>query len=91
MNGAFSTPGEGCVDFARSVAILRGAGYRGWLVVEGEQDPAVAPAYRYADMAYRLLRALVDGAPATKRARAPPRGRAGRRHERHGGTGASRQ
>ena len=61
INGAFSTPGEGCVDFARIVAILRDAGYRGWLVVEGEQDPAVAPAYRYADMAYRLLRALLDG------------------------------
>ena len=61
INGAFSTPGEGCVDFARVIAILRDAGYRGWLVVEGEQDPAVAPAYRYADMAYRLLRALVDG------------------------------
>ena len=26
-----------------------------------EQDPAVAPAYRYADMAYRLLSALVAG------------------------------
>jgi inosose dehydratase len=61
MNGAFSTPGEGGVDFAGIIGILRSAGYRGWLVVEGEQDPAVAPAYRYADMAYRLLRALVDG------------------------------
>ncbi len=66
MNGAFSTPGEGCVDFARIVQTLRGAGYRGWLVVEGEQDPAVAPAYRYADMAYRLLRALADGRTASE-------------------------
>jgi inosose dehydratase len=66
MNGAFSTPGEGCVDFGRVVGILRAAGYRGWLVVEGEQDPAVAPSYRYADMAYRLLRGLVDGAPAAR-------------------------
>lgn len=64
MNGAFSTPGEGAVDFPRVVAILRDAGYEGWLVVEGEQDPAVAPAYRYADMAYRLLRTLVDGGSA---------------------------
>ncbi len=61
MNGAFSTPGEGCVDFARVVDILREAGYQGWLVVEGEQDPAVAPPYRYAEMAYRLLRGLVEG------------------------------
>jgi inosose dehydratase len=63
LNGAFSTPGEGCVDFAAVIGILRDAGYRGWLVVEGEQDPAVAPAYRYADMAYRLLASLVAGKP----------------------------
>ena len=31
------------------------------LVVEGEQDPAVAPAYAYADMAYQLLSSLVAG------------------------------
>jgi inosose dehydratase len=59
MNGAFSTPGEGCVNFARVVDILREASYQGWLVVEGEQDPAVAPPYRYAQMAYRLLHDLV--------------------------------
>jgi inosose dehydratase len=62
INGAFSTPGEGCVDFGAVIGILRDTGYRGWLVVEGEQDPAVAPSYRYAEMGYRYLRALVDGA-----------------------------
>ena len=77
MNGAFSTPGEGCVDFARIVGILRDTGYRGWLVVEGEQDPAVAPAYRYADMAYRLLRALVEGKPDDEARAAAAAGRRG--------------
>jgi inosose dehydratase len=77
INGAFSTPGEGCVDFAAVIAVLREAGYRGWLVVEGEQDPAVAPAYRYADMAYRLLRSLVDGKSASQARVAALAGRQG--------------
>ena len=46
---------------SQGMAHLRTAGYRGWLVVEGEQDPAVAPSYRYADMGFRYLRALLDG------------------------------
>ncbi|HVN36481.1 MAG TPA: myo-inosose-2 dehydratase [Casimicrobiaceae bacterium] len=76
LNGAFSTPGEGCVDFAAVIAILREAGYRGWLVVEGEQDPTVAPARRYAEMSFKLLSALVGGksdAEARSAARAPAR------------------
>jgi inosose dehydratase len=77
LNGAFSTPGEGCVDFAAVIAILREADYRGWLVVEGEQDPAVAPAYRYADMAYRLLASLVAGKPGAEARAAAAAARAG--------------
>ena len=81
MNGAFSTPGEGCVDFAAVIGILRDAGYRGWLVVEGEQDPAVAPSYRYADMGYRLLRALVDGVPDAEARRIAEAARTGNTQE----------
>jgi len=44
------------------IGILRRNRYRGWLVVEAEQDPAVAPAYRYAEMGYRHLSKLVDAA-----------------------------
>ena len=40
--------------------ILRRNSYQGWLVVEAEQDPVVAPAYRYADMGYRHLAKLVQ-------------------------------
>ena len=31
-----------------------------WLVVEAEQDPAVAPSYEYAKKGYDTLRALVN-------------------------------
>ena len=57
INGAFTVPGDGVVDFPRAARRSCAThGYRGWLVVEAEQDPAVAPSYRYAEMGYRHLR-----------------------------------
>jgi inosose dehydratase len=35
-------PGDGAVDYPATLGALAGAGYSGWLVVEAEQDPAVA-------------------------------------------------
>ena len=61
INGAFTVPGDGAIDFAALLAILHENGYAGWLVVEAEQDPVVAPSYAYADKGYRHLRGLVDG------------------------------
>jgi inosose dehydratase len=60
LNGVFTVPGDGGVDFDGVIGILAQHGYRGWLVVEAEQDPAVAPSYRYAEMGYRALRTRVD-------------------------------
>jgi inosose dehydratase len=60
INGAFTVPGDGAVDFASIIGRLRRHGYRGWLVVEAEQDPVIAPSYAYAEKGYRTLRALVD-------------------------------
>jgi inosose dehydratase len=67
INGAFTVPGDGAVDFPALMAILRESGYEGWLVVEAEQDPSVAPSYRYADMGFRTLEALV-GRTSVRRA-----------------------
>jgi inosose dehydratase len=58
INGAFTVPGDGAVDFRSLLGILCAQRYRGWLVVEAEQDPVVAPAYRYAEMGYRHLAEL---------------------------------
>ncbi|WKB55176.1 myo-inosose-2 dehydratase [Eleftheria terrae] len=60
LNGAFTVPGDGAIDFAAVLDTLHAAGYQGWLVVEAEQDPAVAPSYAYAKKGHDTLRALVD-------------------------------
>ncbi len=41
--GMFTVPGDGQVDFAPVADFVRRSGYRGWLIVEAEQDPAAAP------------------------------------------------
>src|SRR6201993_2006026 len=59
INGAFSVPGDGAVNFPAIIDRLKRHGYCGWLVVEAEQDPVVAPSFEYAQKGYRTLRALV--------------------------------
>ena len=41
--GMFTVPGDGKIDFAPLADFVRRSGYRGWMVVEAEQDPAAAP------------------------------------------------
>jgi inosose dehydratase len=60
INGTFTVPGDGVIDFDAVLATLHAAGYEGWLVVEAEQDPAVAPSYAYAKKGYDTLRRIVD-------------------------------
>lgn len=60
INGTFTVPGDGSIDFAAVLQTLKDAGYEGWLVVEAEQDPAVAPSYEYAKKGYDTLRGLVN-------------------------------
>jgi inosose dehydratase len=54
--GVFTVPGDGGVDYAALLEVLKTAGYAGWLVVEAEQDPAVAHPLTYARMGWRHLR-----------------------------------
>lgn len=60
INGTFTVPGDGSIDYAAVLKTLKDNGYEGWLVVEAEQDPAVAPSYQYAKKGYETLRGLVD-------------------------------
>ena len=60
INGTFTVPGDGAIDFEAVLALLHEARYEGWLVVEAEQDPAVAPSYAYAKKGHDTLRAIVE-------------------------------
>ncbi|MCK9191572.1 MAG: TIM barrel protein, partial [Sphaerochaetaceae bacterium] len=46
--GAFTVPGDGCIDFPSIFKILEDHDYEGWMVVEAEQDPAKANPLEYA-------------------------------------------
>lgn len=59
LDGVFTVPGDGMIDFAPILQELADHNYSGWLVVEAEQDPAVAPSYEYAKKGYDTLAALV--------------------------------
>ena len=57
LDGVFTVPGDGAIEFAAVLRELRRADYAGWLVVEAEQDPAKAHPLTYARMGHdNLLR-----------------------------------
>jgi inosose dehydratase len=60
LDGVFTVPGDGSVDYPAVLAPIARAKYRGWLVVEAEQDPAVAPSAEYATLGFRNLRRFAD-------------------------------
>ena len=60
LAGTFTVPGDGVIDYDAVLSTLHAAGYEGWLVVEAEQDPAVAPSYAYAKKGYETLKCIVD-------------------------------
>ena len=55
IDGVFTVPGDGAIDYAPLFAVLKEAGYQGWLVVEAEQDPAKAHPLTYARIGYNYL------------------------------------
>lgn len=59
IEGAFTVPGDGVIDFEPIFRTLADAGYEGWLVVEAEQDPAKANPLEYAMKARSYLREVI--------------------------------
>lgn len=56
VEGCFTIPGDGCIDFESVFKILAEVDYKGWMIVEAEQDPAIANPFKYAKMARKYIK-----------------------------------
>jgi inosose dehydratase len=57
LAGMFTVPGDGDVDFSALFRNLSQIDYRGWVIIEAEQDPAIADPRTYAQIGLSALRA----------------------------------
>jgi len=55
LEGAFTVPGDGFIDYEPLLTFLKKINYNGWLVVEAEQDPAKANPLEYAKIGHKYL------------------------------------
>jgi inosose dehydratase len=55
LAGMFTVPGDGGLDYAAVMRALADVGYAGWIVVEAEQDPAIANPRTYGELGLRTL------------------------------------
>ena len=59
LNGMFTVPGDGSVDYSGIADFVRQTGYTGWIVVEAEQDPGKAPPLATVTRARQFIKALL--------------------------------
>lgn len=55
VEGVFTVPGDGSIDYLPLFRELYDIGYEGWIVVEAEQDPEKAHPFTYAKKGYAYL------------------------------------
>jgi len=56
LAGMFTTPGDGHIDYGQVMTALAEIGYAGWIIVEAEQDPALADPREYGELGLKTLR-----------------------------------
>ena len=62
LEGVFTVPGDGFIDFGSFTQVLAEIGYSGWIVVEAEQDPEKASPFEYSRMGHRHLTEALEKA-----------------------------
>jgi len=56
LAGMFTVPGDGYLDYAAVMQALAEINYSGWIIVEAEQDPAVADPREYGEIGLATLK-----------------------------------
>jgi inosose dehydratase len=62
LDGMFTVPGDGDLDFRKVIQALAQIGYSGWIILEAEQNPAIADPRRYGELGLTTLRREVAAA-----------------------------
>jgi inosose dehydratase len=62
LEGVFTVPGDGSIDFAAFMKSLKKIGYAGWVVIEAEQDPKKANPLKMAEIGMAALQEAAAGA-----------------------------
>jgi inosose dehydratase len=57
--GTFSVPGDGIIDFDPIIEVIANSDYKGWVLVEAEQDPEIYNPFIYAKKAHAYLSGLL--------------------------------
>ncbi len=60
LQGVFTVPGDGCIDYKPLLKILFENNYSDWVVIEAEQDPAKANPFEYAKIGFRYLSSVLS-------------------------------
>ena len=55
LDGVFTVPGDGCIDYKPLFEILHQNNYDKWLIIEAEQDPKKANPFEYAKKGFNYL------------------------------------
>ena len=62
LAGMFTVPGDGAIDYGAVVEAMAEIGYTGWIVIEAEQDPALADPRAFAQIGFDHLTAAARAA-----------------------------
>ena len=60
LNGVFTVPGDGCIDYKPILRLLKDNDYDKWLVIEAEQDPKKANPLEYAKKGNNYLTKIIN-------------------------------